>query len=161
MSCRNCKYIPLLAGLTLLPIFTALHAEDKANDCYQKSRENIAPPSIYISEVEQRGTRLEPRVRIKGFYEGVCLKEVGVFEDGRRIQKLRVTTSPSFKRYEFSALATIAKNPEIRAYTVHGDRAVAEIRPRRTSNLEIREIEIFIPNQTEPQVLPLKGSINK
>ena len=154
--------ISALCIVLIMSFINQAFAGTEKDICLKIPRDQIAPPAIFISSITRAGNPLSPRYRIKGSYEGACLGEVGVFEDGKRIQKLRTITQREFKRYDFSTSANIYKTPEIRAYTVHGDRATAQVKPKDLRpNFDFTEVEIYIAPQATPITLPVSKVVPK
>lgn len=98
--------------------------------CQDYSRKDIARPHVFINRVKRTGGMFSrPKYRVRGTIEGICLLEAGLFERGKVEEKIVVSTSPSFQRVEFEVVADPDRDPEIRAYNVHGEVARVSIEP--------------------------------
>lgn len=98
-------------------------------ECQNTRRNQIAPPYVNISRVSRSGNFFKNKYRIYGSIEGICLVDVGAFEDGRKIHTIQVPTSKTFQRVDFDVQVDGDRNVEIRAYNVHGERAVYTLNP--------------------------------
>jgi hypothetical protein len=61
----------------------------------------------------------------------VCISEAGLFENGRRVERIPTATDPRFQRFEFEVTTRLDERPEIRAYNTDGDRDIADITDAR------------------------------
>jgi hypothetical protein len=94
--------------------------------CDSLPRGAITPPRIEIHRVESGGF-LSSKVRVLGTVEGQCIREAGGFEEGFKVSNFQVPLTPNHGRYEFSTELDSSDIPEIRAYTIYGDRAVQSV----------------------------------
>lgn len=94
-----------------------------ASGCDGISRADVAPPYITLTKEKPSGGMFSQKVRVEGEIEGRCLQEAGIYEDGRLKFPIPVVTTSEFRRFAFNERVDGDDRPEVRAYTVFGDRA--------------------------------------
>jgi hypothetical protein len=95
-------------------------------NCNSLPRHSITPPRIEIHRTESQGF-LSSKVRVLGTVEGQCIREAGGFEEGFKVSNFSVPLTPEYGRYEFSTELDASDIPEIRVYTIYGDRVVQPV----------------------------------
>ena len=83
---------------------------------------NVAEPRIEVTSDAPAGIAARTN-RLKGYIEGVCISEAGLYMNGSRIRSINVTTLPSFKRFEFDLNVPPGQRRELRVYNIQGGRA--------------------------------------
>lgn len=99
----------------------------RANSDYEVCRslnpENLGRPTIEIADVKKAGGGFfSDSYRISGTIEGNCLIEAGVFESGKKIEDIPISTAREFRRFNFEVKAGARQGREIRAYNINGQR---------------------------------------
>lgn len=107
------------------------YPQQYADSCANMSRSQIGRPRIEIDRVKSTGNLFGDKVKVRGTIEGVCLAEAGLFEDGRKVDSIPISTSEQFRRFEFEVKTKLDNDPEIRAYTTSGDRDIEPIEADR------------------------------
>lgn len=102
-------------------------------ECRRMNRFDISRPYISIARIRPTGNMFGSKYKVFGSVEGMCLIEAGYFESGRKVSEIRVAPSREFRRFEFEVVVRGDEFPEIRAYTINGDR---EVRPLERRDLE-------------------------
>lgn len=98
---------------------------DARSACAQMGRWDMGRPRIDIGRSSHTGNIFGDRRKVRGTVEGRCLVEAAVFEDGRKVQDIRVDTTPEFRRFDFEVKVRGGRDPQIRVYNSAGDRDTA------------------------------------
>jgi hypothetical protein len=100
-----------------------------ATQCTGENLRYLRAPKVEVYDLRSRGNILGDKYRVKGVIEGTCVAEAGYYEDGRMVEKIPVSTTPEFKRFEFEVTirGDSSRRPEIRAYSANGDRDEVEL----------------------------------
>lgn len=102
------------------------HSGPGYTECRRLSRFDIGRPYITIARVRPTGNVFGSKYKVNGSVEGMCLIEAGYFEGERKVSDIPVSPSRDFRRFEFEVTVRGDEFPELRVYTINGDR---EIRP--------------------------------
>lgn len=102
-------------------------------ECRRMRRFDIARPYINIARIRSTGNVFGSKYKVFGSVEGMCLVEAGYFEGGRKVSDIKVAPTRDFRRFDFEVTIRGDEFPELRAYTINGDR---EVRPLDRRDLE-------------------------
>jgi hypothetical protein len=91
------------------------------------NRFDISRPYINIARVRPTGNVFGSKYKVFGSVEGMCLVEAGYFEGGRKVSNIPVAPTRDFRRFEFEVTIRGDEFPELRAYTINGDREVRQL----------------------------------
>jgi len=103
------------------------------DECRRMNRFDISRPYINIARIRPTGNVFGSKYKVFGSVEGMCLVEAGYFEGGRKMSDIRVAPTRDFRRFEFEVVVRGDEFPELRVYTINGDR---EVRPLERRDLE-------------------------
>ncbi|MCO6431361.1 MAG: hypothetical protein J5J00_10910 [Deltaproteobacteria bacterium] len=94
--------------------------------CEDVRRSEVRQPSIKIEDTSRSsgGFFDAGERKIFGAVEGSCLSETGLYEDGRKVEDIPVSTDPTFHRFEFEVEADADSEYEVRAYNIFGERDI-------------------------------------
>lgn len=87
----------------------------------------IDRPHIEIYGVKKRGNFFGDKIKVRGRVEGKCLTEAGLYEEGRLVQLIPISTTDSYHRFEFEVNTRRDRYPELRAYNSEGEAEVIAI----------------------------------
>ena len=93
-------------------------------ECRRMDRYDVGQPHVDIGRTKSTGGFFDDKYKVRGTVEGVCLVEAGLFQHGRKVAEIPVTTSRDFRRFEFEVKASVSDDPEIRVYNINGERDV-------------------------------------
>jgi hypothetical protein len=96
-------------------------------ECRRLNRFDISRPYINIARVRPTGNVFGSKYKVFGSVEGMCLVEAGYFEGGRKVSNIPVGPTRDFRRFEFEVTIRGDEFPELRAYTINGDREVRQL----------------------------------
>ncbi len=78
-----------------------LREQNNMRICRAFSPENIQTPRISVTKIKQSSALKGGEYKVEGIIDGVCLKEAGLYVNGSRIVKFKLSTTPTYKRYDF------------------------------------------------------------
>ena len=110
-----------------LPLAAATPTSDISTDqpdCSKLVRSEVKSPTITVSRTKlltHRVLRSRKTIRVEGAIEGRCIKEAGIYQNGRQKFRIPVKQSPELQHFTFNTKVTALDAPEIRAYTMFGD----------------------------------------
>lgn len=104
-----------------------------AQSCRATGGNDYADPAIEVTD-QSADAVAQRTLRIKGYVEGVCLSEAGVYVNGQKRNSISVTSVPAFKRFSFQTVVSPGQKREIRAYNVQGRKAVYSLEDTDTSS---------------------------
>jgi len=97
-------------------------------ECHDRRAQYGPPPHVEIYEVKPTGNVFGGQVKVRGFVEGICISEAGLFGMGRPITRINTALDRRFQRFEFEVKTRMADRPEIRVYSTSGARDISPIR---------------------------------
>lgn len=107
--------------------FVETASADTPDLCKNLTRDNLAPPKVFVYKVRRTNIPPYDRVRVSGTIEGACLAEAGYFERGHLEKKVAVKTTRDFERINFTVEVRPQVAPEIRVYNTVGDSDVYRV----------------------------------
>ena len=105
--------------------------QDNMNACLDMNPDNLQAPLISVYNTKQSSAFKGGKYQVEGVIEGVCIKEAGLYENGKRIVKFPLETSPYYKRFKFQIEIAEDNNPEIRAFNINWRRNTRYLLPKR------------------------------
>jgi hypothetical protein len=97
-------------------------AEIGGGSCSATGYNQLKDPRVEVTQQNTDGIA-QRTFRLKGYVEGVCLTEAGVYVNGQKQTSIPVDTAPTFKRFAFEFNVTRGSNREIRVYNTQGGQA--------------------------------------
>lgn len=83
----------------------------------------ILKPRVTINGIKQAGSMKGGKYHISGIVDGACLKEAGLYQNGERVFKFPLKTTPTYTSFEFELDVLMDDDPEIRVFDINWQRS--------------------------------------